>query len=61
MPFTEVVRNFESIFNIKLGTAGEVKRLTFDRGDQTPVSNYLELLIVGLKKEKFRRDTRKAK
>lgn len=61
MPFTEVVRTFESFLNIKLGTAGEVKRLTFERDDQTPVTNYLELLIAGLKEEKSRRDKRRAK
>lgn len=61
VPFTQVVRNFESFLNIRLGSPGEVKRLTFDRGDHTPVTNYLELLISEMRQEKSRREKRKPK
>jgi len=61
IPFSEVVKFFETAFNVSLGSSREVKRLCFDRGDRTSVTAYLEVLISLMNKEKNRKDSRRPK
>ncbi|MBR1927380.1 MAG: hypothetical protein IJ840_06485 [Bacteroidales bacterium] len=41
--------------NVELGSSREVKRLTFDRGERKSCTQYLDLLVTQMNKEKTRR------
>lgn len=56
VPFTQVVKCFEGFFNVELGSSREVKRLTFDRGERISVTQYLDVLVSQMNKEKAKRE-----